>query len=432
MSAGAPRMPGADGGQRGGAEHGRVGRAALDRRADRVGLQLEQQALVGQPAVDAQRRRPAPTRAIAATTSATRQAMPSNAARATCARVVPAVRPAIVPRASGRHHGAPTPVMPGSTRAPPLSGTAAGERAERGRLGREAELAAQPLEHLAGGEHAAVERVLGHAVDPPGDGGEEAAGRLRDLVADVGEHEHAGAVGRLDAPGRRRRRRRRARPAGRPRGRSAAAPADQRSWRSVPSSPTLSRTSGSASAGTPKRSHSHGSQPGSPRRCSCVRDAVEASVAKQAAEPVGQPGVDVAEPQRAAVARRLHLRHVLEQPRRACEEEKYGSSGRLLRRVISSASRREAVEDRLRALVLPDDDGGERLAGLGVPGEHRLALVVEPAGGDLAGRVREQLGDRVDDRVEDLVAVLLDPAGVGVARLLAPAGLLAAGAARSS
>ena len=75
------------------------------------------------------------------------------------------------------------------------------------------------------------------------------------------------------------------------------------------------------------------------------------------------------------------------------------------------------------ALVLPDDDGRERLAGLGVPREHRLALVVEPAAGDLAGRVGEQLGDRVDDRVEDLVAVLLDPAGMRVARLLAPAGL---------
>ena len=49
--------------------------------------------------------------------------------------------------------------------------------------------------------------------------------------------------------------------------------------------------------------------------------------------------------------------------------------------------------------------------------------MVEAAGGHLAGGVLEQLCDRVDDRVEDLVAVLLDPARVRVARLLAPAGL---------
>jgi hypothetical protein len=48
---------------------------------------------------------------------------------------------------------------------------AAGELAERGRLVGQAELAAQPLEHLAGREHAAVERVLVAAVDPPGDRG---------------------------------------------------------------------------------------------------------------------------------------------------------------------------------------------------------------------------------------------------------------------
>ena len=84
---------------------------------------------------------------------------------------------------------------------------------------------------------------------------------------------------------------------------------------------------------------------------------------------------------------------------------------------------REAVEDRLRALVLPDDDGGEGLARVGVPREHRLALVVEAERADLR-RVLEELGDRVDDGVEDLVAVLLHPSGMRVARLLAPPGLL--------
>ena len=61
---------------------------------------------------------------IAATTSATRQAMPSSAARATFTRVVPPCIPAITARASGFHQGAPSPARPGSTRAPPLSSAA--------------------------------------------------------------------------------------------------------------------------------------------------------------------------------------------------------------------------------------------------------------------------------------------------------------------
>jgi len=44
----------------------------------------------------------------------------------------------------------------------------------RGPLG-DAELAAHPLEHCPGGEDAAVDRVLGHAVDAPGHGRQQAA-----------------------------------------------------------------------------------------------------------------------------------------------------------------------------------------------------------------------------------------------------------------
>ena len=76
----------------------------------------------------------------------------------------------------------------------------------------------------------------------------------------------------------------------------------------------------------------------------------------------------------------------------------------------------QPVEHLLRALVLPDDDRRQRRAGLGVPGEHRLALVVEPARDDLArGASSSSSADRLDDRGEHLLAVLLDPAGLRMA-----------------
>ena len=96
--------------------------------------------------------------------------------------------------------------------------------------------------------------------------------------------------------------------------------------------------------------------------------------------------------------------------------EKYGSSGSPLRRRISAASASLSSASTVsRPLVLPDDDRRQRGAGLGVPREHRLALVIEAARDDLARGVGQQLRDDVDDRVEDLERVLLDPARLRVA-----------------
>ena len=47
--------------------------------------------------------------------------------------------------------------------------------------------------------------------------------------------------------------------------------------------------------------------------------------------------------------------------------------------------------------------------------------MVEPAGDHLLGRVGQQLRDRVDDGGEDLLAVLLDPAGLRMPVGLVPA-----------
>ena len=276
--------------------------------------------------------------------------------------------------------------MPGSTRAPPLSGTASASGPSGGRLGREAELAADPLEHLARGEDAAVERVLGDAADAPGDGGEEAARRLGDLVADVGEHEHAGAVGGLDAAGRH--------GAGAGQGGLLVDHAGGE-WQVLRTSSVAKRAErADAVADLGQGVGGHAEALAQPRVPAGVAEAVQLGArggrgvgGEEAAELVGQPRVDVAEAQRAAVARRLHLRHVLEQP-----GQLGGGEVRVERQAAAPRDLlgvgREAVEDRLRALVLPDDDGGERLAGLGVPREHRLALVVEAEGGRPRARLR--------------------------------------------
>ena len=65
--------------------------------------------------------------------------------------------------------------------------------------------------------------------------------------------------------------------------------------------------------------------------------------------------------------------------------------------------------------------GDSGAAALGVPGQHRLALVVEPAGRHLTGRLGEQLANRLHHRGQHLFCVLLHPARLRVAvDLVAP------------
>ena len=176
-----PQMPGADGGQRRRAGGGRVDGAALHRHAGGVGLELEQGRVAGQAAVDAQhldrhrladrrdaRRRPA------------RRSPRARRARRGPGRV-PEVSPAITARASGLP---PRRADPGERRqhADAAGVLDLGRRGgERGRVGRQPEVAAQPLEQRAGGEDAAVDRPLDPPVDAPGDGGQQAAAGLRAL-----------------------------------------------------------------------------------------------------------------------------------------------------------------------------------------------------------------------------------------------------------
>ena len=138
------------------------------------------------------------------------------------------------------------------------------------------------------------------------------------------------------------------------------------------------------------------------------------------AEAVAQERVDRAHPKRAGLARPLHRLLVLEQPRQLGRGE-VGVERQAAERADLLLRLAHPVEHLLGALVLPDDDRAQRRAGLGIPREHRLALVVEAARHDLVVGGLEQLAHRLHDGLEDLLTVLFHPAGLRVAvHLVAP------------
>ena len=126
--------------------------------------------------------------------------MDSTTARASWARPVPCVRPRIVPRAPGSHHGLPRPVKAGTTLTPPLSGTDPASGPISSDALDDAEVVPEPLDRGARDEGRAFEGVDGSAAElaeVPRDRGDQAVGRSRARRPDVGEHEAPGAVGRL-------------------------------------------------------------------------------------------------------------------------------------------------------------------------------------------------------------------------------------------
>ena len=311
------------------------------------------------------RRRPAGSRPstvsrIAATTSATRQAIPSSAARATCARVVPPSSPASTARAFGRHHGAPIPASAGSTRALPESSasrasspSAAGPRPGRA-PGRATRASPRRRTRRRRARTPSARRSARRS---------SAAGRprARDVVADVGEHEDPGAVGRLDpardhGPGAGERRLLvDGLPAEAQLGRPARVAAGRRARRRCRGS------RGARRSGRRSVSQSAGSQPAASIRCSCVRDAVEGSVAKPA--PRRSHRNESTVPMRSVPASRARRRRRRARAaRRASRRRSTGRTGSPLAALTSSSRSAEPVEHLLRALVLPDDDRAQRLA----------------------------------------------------------------------
>ena len=265
----------------------------------------------------------------AATMSATRQAIASRAARARWPRTgASAVSPAITAFASGCHQGAPRPRERGSSGRRRCPRPRRLGRGGRGRTRGEAQVAEQPFQQGARREDAAVERVL----PPPARARPRLGGGRRDGVraclSRVREDEDARAVGGLDPRGWTRRSPREP-PLVHERAPSGSS-AGQSGWRSVPSGPTLATIAGSRQRGTPNSDSSPDPSP-SARAESCVRDAVETSVAKP--PPGGRTGRRRLCP--GAASRHLsagHRRRRARGARRACRPRSTGrAAGRCAR-----------------------------------------------------------------------------------------------------
>ncbi len=280
------------------------------------------------------------------------------------------------------------------------SSTVARQRAEVGAGRRPGRARRASQSSIApGGEHAAVERERVAAADPPGDRRQQPAARSPGPAARPGvrEHEDAGPVGRLHAA------RRSTQPApasaacwshARARQRHVDRPGAVRA--ASPSAPVVSPIGGSTSPGTPKRSSSHGSQPR--RRARAAACATRSTRRLRSPHRAGRRGTRRRCPSAAcrAPARRATASS-WRSSQASLPAEKYGSSGSPVRRRISCLHRaRQPDEDRLRALVLPDDRRASAARPVTrVPRQHRLALVVQTAGDDRAAARRASTSSTV-------------------------------------
>ena len=131
-----------------------------------------------------------------------------------------------------------------------------------------------------------------------------------------------------------------------------------------------------------------------------------------------QPGVDGAEGELAGFGPRPRALDVVEEPlhlgpREVGVEKKAGAGGD--HRFVPGGLQGGAGVG--GAAVLPDDGGVDRLAGLAVPDQRRLALVGDADGGDVGG-LDAGLLDRgaggAGDGGPEVGGVVFDPAGAGV------------------
>src|SRR5262245_16639880 len=347
--------------------------------------------------------------AIASSRSATWYAMLSRAARAMCAAVVPRVTPTFVPRAEAGdcRHAAHAAVVWGGGR----------ERFDRRRRAHEAEAVANPLHDGAADDDAPLERVLRAPADLPRHGGHEPLLRARRLRADVLEQEAAGAVGvlRHAGPLAHLPEERRLLIARKARNRHALDAERRRRGRVHLARRSYERQHALRHVEDPQQLvvplQRVNVEQHRPRRVADVGD-----VCRVVGQLPDEPGVDGAERELAGRRPRAGARHVVEQPADLARGE-IGvdeQAGFCLNRFAGAAGLQPFAVVR-RAAILPDDRVVDRLAGLAVPDDRRLALVRDADRGHVFrphARASERFDGDADLRRPDLLRIVLDPAGV--------------------
>ena len=137
-----------------------------------------------------------------------------------------------------------------------------------------------------------------------------------------------------------------------------------------------------------------------------------------AGQPPDEKRIDRAEAELAAFGLLACTLHVVQQPRDLgggeIRVEEQAGFRRNLGLVTGGAKRGAYVGC---APVLPDDRAMDRLAGLPVPDDHRLALVGDADGGDIGWlpgrRVADRRAARRDNAPPYIFGIVLHPAGLG-------------------
>ncbi len=130
-----------------------------------------------------------------------------------------------------------------------------------------------------------------------------------------------------------------------------------------------------------------------------------------------EPAVDRAEDEVAGLGPRPRALDLVEHPGDlGAGEIAVDQQARLLGDGVGVALGDQPLAQPRRAPVLPDDGVVDRLAGVPVPDERRLALVGDAEPGEVGGgdlRLGDRLAHRVHGRSPQILRVVLDPAGAG-------------------
>ena len=294
-----------------------------------------------------------------------------------------------------------------------------GHRLGFGGLADELHFVAQPLNHRAADEHAALQRIAGLTVHPPADGGDQVVLGLDGVFAGVHQHEAAGAIGILAHAGR------------------EAALSEQRGVLiagqcgdgDFAAKDALVQIADDLRAvhdlGQHLRGNVHDLQ-------QLFIPALFIDVVQHGAGRVGSVGdvhvpggqvpckeaVDGAEAQLAVGGALAGAGNGIQHPLQlGAGEVSVGHQTGLVAQQVSQTVVLQALDQRRGAAALPDDGVAQWPARGALPQQRGFALVGDADGGDVGdvdvGLFHGQL-QRVDLAVQNVLRAMLDPAGLGV------------------